>query len=192
MIYTPFEQNFALSYKKWCEPPHAPYEFEIRIIPLTRENKIYYISYARDWINPAPGCNGEVVDAGTFVIAEKTGKTGLYEIKSRFEETNFYRAMVLTGKINEMVVIDRNNYGWSGALETEFDPISKTNGEILFNTRLSVCDPGGPCYHRMYLYWVYGRDKKLRCLYYLDRYELVQDPQTGKLKPMGQKIELAP
>jgi hypothetical protein len=138
MVYTPFEKNFTLSYKKWCEPLHAPYEFEVEIAPLVSDNKIYHISYARDWINPSPDCNGEMVNAGTFAIVEQNSKNSLYEITSRFEETNFYREMVLTGKLNEMVLIKRNNYGWSGTLETEYNSISKTNGEILFNTRLSV------------------------------------------------------
>jgi hypothetical protein len=177
---------------KYCCGEHCtPHELYIYIYPLNNNNTIYYVEYSKTWWNP-PDCEGDETGAGTFYILEKNQKSGLYEIATRFEKSNFYHEMVQTGKLNDMVQIKRNNYSWSGALETEYDPVTEANGEIRFNTKLKVCDPGGPCYHKMYLYWVYGKDKKLRCLDYLDRYELVNDPESGKLKPSGQRVELAP
>lgn len=192
IIYTPFNKNFGLSYKKFCEPPHAPYEFEIRIVPLTPENTIYYIACGRDWINPAAGCNGEVIIASTFTIVEKNKKTGLYEITGRFEESNFYRDTTIREELEKKSGVKKQPYYWAGSLMTSYDPIKYEDGVAKFVTTLHMCYPGDPCYYKIYVYWEYGPDKKLIAVKYLDKYYKEKDPHSGELRPKGEVINIKP
>jgi hypothetical protein len=186
-------QAATIYYKTCCGPQCAPSEFSLKIVEMDSARSIYYVSYGKGWWD-FPNCEGDLIEGGKSLIMEKNPKTGKYYISARFEDSNFYRDFVNTGKLGEMVGIKGKGkpYGDAGVLETEYDPITSINGEIRFNTELNNCKPGGPSCHEMYLYWIYDMNKKLRCLYFLDRYQLVNDPATGKLKPSGKRVDLAP
>lgn len=134
----------------------------------------------------------------TFHIIGYNITNGRYIITAKQEESNFFKEIVIPGKLkyvnkvrvgNEIVSLTIPPYSLGGRLIPES---VETKGKVVkFDTGTSRCITGTPCYDDLIVSWV-CIDNKLIATHYVDKYRGDWNEAQQKYESKEDRIKMSP